>query len=168
MSAAAIAFAPIGLGVAMVRHGLFDGDRWLGPTLVYGVLTVFITAVFAVTVGLTAGTIGGRLGAAVAAAVVAVALAPVRTRVQRLVDRWLYGGLLSQRHPYAGQHRFGRQVRCSSSITNMCSCNRSPAMTATKSPKSTSAWQPASWVCGTVTRFRRRSRSSDRPPAPGS
>jgi hypothetical protein len=93
----------------MVRHGLFDGDRWLGPTLVYGVLTVFITAVFAVTVGLTAGTIGGRLGAAVAAAVVAVALAPVRTRVQRLVDRWLYGGLLSQRHPYAGQHRFGRQ-----------------------------------------------------------
>lgn len=168
MSAAAIAFAPIGLGVAMVRHGLFDGDRWLGPTLVYGVLTVFITAVFAVTVGLTAGTIGGRLGAAVAAAVVAVALAPVRTRVQRLVDRWLYGGCSASATRMPASTASAGRVRCSSSITNMCSCNRSPAMTATKSPKSTSAWQPASWVCGTVTRFRRRSRSSDRPPAPGS
>jgi hypothetical protein len=41
-----------------------------------------------------------------------------------------------------------------SRITNMCSCNRSPAMIATKSPKSTSASAPGRWVCGTATRLR--------------
>jgi hypothetical protein len=43
---------------------------------------------------------------------------------------------------------------CDSRITNMCSSNRSPSITAMKSPKSTSASRPASCVCGTVTNRR--------------
>lgn len=102
------ALFPIGLGVAMLRYGLYDGDRLLNRTLVSLVLTVVIAGVFAFAVGLGSTLVGGEGAGAVAAAVViALGLTPARALVQRGVDRLLYG---EARDPYAALTRLGRQL----------------------------------------------------------
>jgi two-component system, NarL family, sensor kinase len=107
------ALFPVGLGVAMLRYGLFDGDRLLSRTLVSIVLAVAVVGVFGFTVGIGSSWLGGEGAGTVAAAVViAVGLAPARNLVQRGVDRILYG---QPRDPYAALTRLGRQL--SSTIT---------------------------------------------------
>jgi signal transduction histidine kinase len=99
---------PVALGVAMVREGLFDGDRLLNRTLVYGVLTTLVAAVFGLVAGLASRAIGGPTsGAVVAAVVVALGLAPVRHSVQRRVDRLLYG---ERRDPYGAVLGLGERL----------------------------------------------------------
>ncbi|WP_328470372.1 histidine kinase [Actinoplanes sp. NBC_00393] len=105
---AAVAFIPVALGVAMVRHGLYDGDRVLNRTLVYTVLTALIVAVFATFVGWLGNSLGGNgTGAVAAAVVVALGLDPARRSVQHGVDRLLYG-----RRPdsYAALIDFGHRL----------------------------------------------------------
>jgi signal transduction histidine kinase len=102
------ALFPIGLGVAMLRYGLYDGDRLLNRTLVSLALTLVIAGVFAFAVGLGSNLVGGEGAGAVAAAVViALGLTPARDLVQRGVDRLLYG---EPRDPYAALTRLGRQL----------------------------------------------------------
>jgi signal transduction histidine kinase len=105
---AAVAFLPVALGVAMARHGLYDGDRLLNRTLVYGSLTVLVVAVFGTAGGL-AGTavVGDATGAVVAAVIVALGLSPARDVVQRGVDRLLYG---QRRDPYGALTGLGRRL----------------------------------------------------------
>jgi signal transduction histidine kinase len=106
--AIAVGFLPVALGVAMLRHQLFDGDRLLNRTLVYTVLTVGVAGVFGLTVGLASGALGGDgTGAVAAAVVIALGLAPARNLVQRAVDRLLYG---QRRDPYAALTGLGRQL----------------------------------------------------------
>jgi signal transduction histidine kinase len=87
---------PIAAGVAILRYRLYDIDLVINKTLVYGSLAFFITAVYVgVVVGI--GSIVGRgdepnLGLSIlATAVVAVAFQPVRSRVQHLANRLVYG-----------------------------------------------------------------------------
>lgn len=88
----------IGLGIAMIRHRLFDGDRLLGRTIVFGVVTVVIAAALGLTVGLASALLGGPTsGAVVAAVVIALGLLPLYRVVQRNVERLLYG---NERDPY--------------------------------------------------------------------
>jgi signal transduction histidine kinase len=102
------ALFPVGLGVAMLRYGLFDGDRLLSRTLVSIVLAVAIAGVFGFSVGLGSNWLGGEgTGAVAAAVVIALGLAPARELVQRGVDRLLYG---QRRDPYAALTRLGRQL----------------------------------------------------------
>jgi signal transduction histidine kinase len=103
----AVAFLPVALGVAMVRHGLYDGDRVLNRALVYGALSAMIVAVFAAGVGLVGSSLGGGAGAVVAAVVVALGLSPARSLVQRGVDRLLYG---YRPEPYAALTGLGRRL----------------------------------------------------------
>ena len=106
--AVAVGVVPAGLGVAMLRHGLFDGDRLLNRTLVYAVLTVGVAGVFGLTVGLAAEFLGGDgTGAVVAAVVIALGMAPARGLVQHAVDRLLYG---QRRDPYAALTSLGNQL----------------------------------------------------------
>ena len=89
---------PAALGVAIVRHGLYDGDRLLSRTLVYGLLTGAVLAALglgAATVG--RGVAGSSGGVVLAALVVALGLRPLHRLVQGAVDRALYGG---RRDPY--------------------------------------------------------------------
>jgi class 3 adenylate cyclase len=84
------------IGIAVLKHRLYDIDYLISRTLSYGLLTAAITAVYlAVLVGI--GTLVGSRGkpdlflSIVATAVVAVAFQPARERSQRLANRLVYG-----------------------------------------------------------------------------
>jgi signal transduction histidine kinase len=99
------------IGIAVLKHRLYDIDRLLNRTLVYGLLTVGGVGVY---VGVVKGTewllregvgLGGSL---LATAVIAVGFAPARDRLQRWVDRRLYG----DRHdPVRAMARLGERLR---------------------------------------------------------
>jgi hypothetical protein len=91
--AVAISLLPVAAGIAILRHRLYDIDRLINRTLVYGLVTALLVGVYAGLV-LLAGQLFGDLGDrppswAVAGATLAVAalFQPARRRVQALVDR---------------------------------------------------------------------------------
>jgi hypothetical protein len=84
---------PIAVGIAILRYRLYDIDRLINRTLVYGLLTVSLGLLYASAV-LVLGQLFGGIGAeppswAVAGATLAVAalFQPARRRIQRVVDR---------------------------------------------------------------------------------
>jgi hypothetical protein len=84
---------PLSVGIAIGRYRLYDIDRIINRTLVYGLLTALLGAVYAGLV-LVLGQLFGGLGAepptwAVAGATLAVAalFQPARRRIQQAVDR---------------------------------------------------------------------------------
>jgi hypothetical protein len=84
---------PLAVGVAILRYRLYDIDRLINRTLVYGLLTILLSGLYAAIV-LTLGQLAGRIGAdppswAVAGATLAVAAVfqPARRRIQQVVDR---------------------------------------------------------------------------------
>ncbi|MGY1836627.1 sensor histidine kinase [Blastococcus sp. SYSU DS0510] len=90
----AVAALPVAVGVAVLQHDLYDLRLAVNRTLVYGVLTAGVVAVYVVVVGGVGAVLrSGDPGWApvVAAAVVAVAFQPVRERVQRAVNRLTLG-----------------------------------------------------------------------------
>jgi len=96
MSTGAAALVPIAIGVAIFRYHLYDIELVISKTLVYGSLATFITGVYvAIVVGI--GSVAEHqarpnLGLSLlATAIVAVAFQPVRERVQRLANRFVYG-----------------------------------------------------------------------------
>jgi hypothetical protein len=91
----AISFAliPVAIGIAILRYRLYDIDRLINRTLVYGLLTALLAAVYAALV-LSLGQLFGGIGAeppswVVAGATLAVAalFQPARRRIQQVVDR---------------------------------------------------------------------------------
>jgi hypothetical protein len=91
--AALVAPVPVAVGVAILQHHLYDIDRLISRTLVYGLLTALLGGVYAGAV-LVLGQVFGGAGRettswAVAAATLAVAalFQPARRRIQAIVDR---------------------------------------------------------------------------------
>jgi hypothetical protein len=88
-----IALIPVAVGLAILRYRLYDIDRLINRTLVYGLLTALLAGVYALVVlvlGLLFGGLGTNLPSwAVAAATLAVAalFRPARRRIQQVVDR---------------------------------------------------------------------------------
>jgi hypothetical protein len=81
------------IAVAILKYRLYEIDRIINRTLVYGLLTTLLVAVYAVSV-LVLGQVFGGIGAeppswAVAGATLAVAalFQPARRRIQAVVDR---------------------------------------------------------------------------------
>ncbi|MGZ4602880.1 MAG: hypothetical protein ACXV0U_04685, partial [Kineosporiaceae bacterium] len=102
------AFFPVAMGIAMLRYGLFDADRLLSRTLLYGTLSLLVAAVVAALIALSIAWAGGSgPGAVVAAVVVTIGLAPARDVVQQGVDRLLYG---QRRDPYAAMTGLTRKL----------------------------------------------------------
>ncbi len=100
---------PAAIATAIVRHRLFAINVVINRTLAYGVLTAFVIGTYALVVG-GIGALwrsGGVALPLVATGLVAVAFSPVRERVQRWVNRLVYG----ERHdPYGVLSRLGRQL----------------------------------------------------------
>jgi hypothetical protein len=83
---------PLAIGIAVLRYRLYDIDRLINRTLVYGVLTALLVVVYAAGVfilGQLLNPVGGHSELAVAASTLAVAalFQPARRRVQAGVDR---------------------------------------------------------------------------------
>jgi hypothetical protein len=88
-----IVFLPVAAGIAILRHRLYDIDRLINRTLVYGLLTALLGGVYASAV-LVLGQLFGGVGKdppswAVAGTTLAVAglFQPARRRIQQVVDR---------------------------------------------------------------------------------
>ncbi len=101
---------PASIGIAILRHRLWDIDIVISRTLVYGALTGMIVRLYALIVG-GLGTLlrieGNPVLSLLAAGVIAVAFAPLRDRLQRGVNRLLYG---ERDEPYVVLSRLGRRV----------------------------------------------------------
>ncbi len=87
------------LGVAVTKYRLYEIDVIINRALVFGALAAFIGAVYvAIVVGVGSIAGGSSLGWSITAtAVVAVIFEPIRNRLQRWVNRLVYG---SRATPY--------------------------------------------------------------------
>lgn len=93
LNALLLANIPLSIGVAITKHRLYDVDIVISRSLVFVGLAGFITVVYAgVVVGIGSLFEGSSVGLSVAAiALVAVVFEPVRHRLQRWVNRLVYG-----------------------------------------------------------------------------
>lgn len=109
----AVVQLPIAVGIAMLRYRLYDVDRLINKTLVYGALTAMLGAAYfgLVLAGQALSSSvagGGNLAIAVSTLLVAALFLPLRSRLQGFVDRRFY------RRRYDAQRtleRFGARLR---------------------------------------------------------
>ena len=92
LSFACLALLPIGIGIAVLRYRLYDIDRVISRTISYGLITALLVSVFlVVNLGLQSllsfVTTGNSLAVAGSTLLAAALFTPVRSRVQRIVDR---------------------------------------------------------------------------------
>jgi signal transduction histidine kinase len=101
---------PLSIGIAVLRHHLFDVDLVINRTLVYGVLTASVVGLYVVVVGALGTLLQTRDNLAVsllAAGLVAVLFAPLRNRLQRAVNHLMYG---ERDEPYTVLSRLGHRL----------------------------------------------------------
>ena len=97
VSLAAFLLIPLAVGIAILRYRLYDIDRLINRTLVYGAVSAFLIAVYVASVFGLSGAVRAVTGQAqnnlaVAASTLAVAalFRPARARVQQFIDRRFY------------------------------------------------------------------------------
>jgi signal transduction histidine kinase len=99
ISLAVIALVPAAIGVAVLRHRLYDIDVVLNRSLVYAGLTGAIVVLYSAMVwALGRPLSGGTWAGALAIGLVGALVLPLRSGLQRLVDRGMYG---DRGDPYA-------------------------------------------------------------------
>lgn len=84
----------VSIGFAIFRYRLWDIDIIINRTLVYGGLTAIVVSIYVIVVGTLGTTIQGRsnlLISIIATGLVAVLVQPLRDRLQRGVNRMMYG-----------------------------------------------------------------------------
>jgi signal transduction histidine kinase len=101
---------PISIDMAIFRARLWDIDVIIGRTLLYGALTASVIAIYVLLVGYL-GTLfqsqGNFVISLAATGLVAVLFQPLRQRLQRGVNRLLYG---ERDDPYAVISRLGQRL----------------------------------------------------------
>ncbi len=106
----ALGLIPVGAGIAILRHRLFDIDLLISRSLSYAVLSGVVVALYLVTVTLLGAVFRqpeDPFVSAVAVLVVAVLLNPLRRRLQRATDHVIYG---ERDEPYAVVRELGRRL----------------------------------------------------------
>jgi signal transduction histidine kinase len=101
---------PLSLAIAILRYRLWDIDILLNRTLVYGALTACVVGLYALVVGYLSQlfqTSGSFLISIVATGLVAILFQPLRERLQRGVNRLMYG---ERDDPYAVISHLGRRM----------------------------------------------------------
>ena len=94
VGAVPLLFIPLTIGVAILRHHLWNINVVINRTLVYGALTASVAGLYIVVVGYLGAVLrtgGNLLVSLVAASLVAVLFQPLRERLQRGVNRLMVG-----------------------------------------------------------------------------
>jgi signal transduction histidine kinase len=94
ISILSFALLPLALGIAILRYRLWDIDPLVNRTLVYAALSASVIGIYAMVVGYFSAFFQVRddwLVSLLAAAIVAVLFQPLRERLQRGVNRLMYG-----------------------------------------------------------------------------
>ncbi len=98
------------LTIAILRYHLFDIDRLLNRTFVYGALTIVVIGAYVLIVGslsMLFETSGNLSISLLATGLIALLFQPVRERLQRSVNRLMYG---ERDEPYAALSRLGQRL----------------------------------------------------------
>jgi signal transduction histidine kinase len=103
-------FVPVFTFIAILRYRLFDIDLVINRTLVYGALSACVVGIYVLVVVALGALFQARGNLAVsllATGFVAVLFQPLRSRLQRGVNRLMYG---ERDDPYAVLSRLGRRL----------------------------------------------------------
>jgi signal transduction histidine kinase len=98
------------IAIAILRYRLFDIDLLINRTLVYGLLTVIVVGAYVIAVGYLSGLFqasGSFVLSLLATGLIAVFFQPLRSRLQRAVNRLMYG---ERDDPYAVLSRLGHRL----------------------------------------------------------
>ena len=89
---ASLVATPVAIGIAVLRHDLYDVDRALASAVAWGVVTAGLLGVYAVVSTITGALVGGdsTVRVAVATAAAALLLWPLKRMSQRFVDARMY------------------------------------------------------------------------------
>jgi two-component system NarL family sensor kinase len=99
------------VGVAVLRYRLYNIDLLISRTLVYSALTVCIITIYVLVVGYLGALVQGGdtlLVSLIATGLVAILFQPLSARLQRGVNRLLYG---YRNEPYIVLARLGQRLR---------------------------------------------------------
>src|SRR5215204_2903032 len=106
----ALLFVPVLTYIAILRYHLYDIDVVINRTLVYGALSACVVGIYVLAVvalGALFQARGNLAVALLATALVAVLFQPLRMRLQRGVNRLMYG---ERDDPYAVISRLGKRL----------------------------------------------------------
>ncbi len=108
----AVPIVPVVAGAAIVKYRLYDIDPVINKTLVVGAMAGIVTAGYVAVVVVVGGLVGVSASpdlqlSLLATAIVAVAFEPARRRVQRWIDRLVYG---DRPTPYEALARLSAQL----------------------------------------------------------
>jgi len=106
----AMLLIPVSIGIAMLRHRLFDVDLVINRTLVYGALTAAVVGLYVLVVGGLGELLqlrGNLIISLLATGLAAVVFQPLRDRLQRGANRLMYG---ERDDPYAVLSRLGSRL----------------------------------------------------------
>jgi signal transduction histidine kinase len=110
IAAFALLIVPVFTYIAILRYHLYDIDMVINRTLVYGALSACVIGIYVLAV-VALGALfqaQGNLGVSLlATGLVAVLFQPIRSRLQRGVNRLMYG---ERDDPYAVISRLGRRL----------------------------------------------------------
>jgi len=101
---------PLSIGIAILRYRLFDIDLIINRTLVYGTLTASVVLLYVLVVGGLGAVLqvqGSLIVSLIATGLAAVMFQPLRDRLQRGVNRLIYG---ERDDPYAVLSRLGERL----------------------------------------------------------
>lgn len=110
---AAMLLIPVSIGIAMLRHNLFGVNFVINRALVYGALTASTVLLYVMVVGGLGELLqirGNLMVSLIATGLVAVLFQPLRERLQRTVNRLMYG---ERDDPYAVLSRLGQRLETS-------------------------------------------------------
>ncbi len=105
-----VLLVPLSIGMAILRYRLWDIDIVINRTLVYGSLTMIVVGLYMLVVGGVGALLraeGNLLLSLLGAGLVAILFAPLRDRLQRGVNRLMYG---ERDEPYRVLSRLGQRL----------------------------------------------------------